>query len=733
MCVRMRAVADVTGPGTNGHPGLGQAWRTDADRMKAAMIIDHHGYRSEPVFCVLRTAKRNDRQRIIYFPTFYDRAVQRMYTLFLEAACEPLHDPHLYSFRRGRSVSDAVGRVVEVLSGPEAPGWVAVCDISSFFESVSHDAVLGCVPMDPGTLKEILKAPHLLYGTDLMDALDTGLPTGGGLSPVLSDRVLDGLEATVKVEADVEVIRWVDDIIIAAHSCDDALRSMAKVRGFLYPKGLRLNREKSFVAPVSEGFEFLKFRFTVEGGAIRVEPSRTAIELLLTDISRGVSDATDERGIVVTANRILSGFARSYRSADLGACADEIDSSISGIVLERLAELRGAVRTDIEGLYLGVDRRGTFLRTGDGRRLVRAVDIVRVAFSSIPADKSYFIDRDWFRIKSERDKIERVAIERYRRIWWSTDGCCGVCGHPIAIRDGRDLVSDNGIRAYVHTVCRGGRLDPTFFREEVCSDPVWSPPEADASDNRPIELARLEPVVPARSDAIVFRTRRGTVSKYQGLLDHIQSLNYCYLNLSFKAVSDLVGGLPSTAYKDGAWWSRTSRSSIGEALSAIDWQVDTVDIDGAMVRFCILKTRYTLAEKNYLARRIAVDAERHVALRDARLEKAWFWRITRFLLDSELDQITLSFEEFENIIKHRLTERAFRESRYWTDRSCGAPLLAIEDGDFEMTSLDLEKKRMVLTRTCCIPDPKRDHVPKGDLPIKEHMKRKRPGFHRRRR
>lgn len=720
-------MADVTSPRSNSHPGLGEPWRTDADRMRAAVLLDHRNYSSEPVFCVRRSAGKHEKERIISFPTYYDRAVHRMHTLLLEAICEPLHDPHLYSFRRGRTVSDAAGRVVELLSDP-GTGWAAVCDISSFFDSVSHEAVIESVPLCRDLLREALKAPRLLYGTDLVEVPDRGLPTGGSLSPVLADRVLDGLEAFITKGTGCGTVRWVDDILIAAPSKDAALRSAALVRRFLYPRGLRLNPEKSAVVPVSEGFEFLKYRFRAKGSGVHVEPSETAVEILLTDIERGTSREQDEDAVVIAANRILGGFARSYRSADLGRCARRIDRAVLDAVLSRLAALRGTAADAVVAIYIGEDRRGRFLRTGSGRRLARASDIVRVPFSTVPPERTYFIDRGWFASRSSKERISRVATDPLRRIWWSTDGRCGVCGKPIRVDDERDLVSRNGHRTYVHAICTDGDIDPSLILGDgIVSEPAWSPPAPAEEQMRPVELARLESPQPPRSDAIVFRTARGTVSKYQGLLDLIQKINYQSLDLSFKAVSDVVGGLASSAYTDRSWWFRTSRSSIGEALSAIDWQVDEVDMEGTTVRFCVMKTRCTLAERAYLQRHTAVDAERHVALRDARLEKAWYWRITRFLLDCDLDQIALTFGEFEEIVQHRLPERAYRDSRYWSERDCGSPLLAIEDGDFEKTRIDVDDRRMVLTRACCVSDPGREHVPKGGLQVKEHMKRRRPG------
>lgn len=44
-------------------------------------------------------------------------------------------------------------------------------------------------------------------------------------------------------------------------------------------------------------------------------------------------------------------------------------------------------------------------------------------------------------------------------------------------------------------------------------------------------------------------------------------------------------------------------------------------------------------------------------------------------------------------------------------------------GDFMKTSLDMEHHEILLTRSCCIPEPERGNVRKGFLRIKPKMMR----------
>jgi hypothetical protein len=56
------------------------------------------------------------------------------------------------------------------------------------------------------------------------------------------------------------------------------------------------------------------------------------------------------------------------------------------------------------------------------------------------------------------------------------------------------------------------------------------------------------------------------------------------VNLEFSQVSDLVGGLPPTAYERHQWWANDSKVQ-AQARRAAGWHVDTVAFDRRRVRF----------------------------------------------------------------------------------------------------------------------------------------------------
>lgn len=793
--VKARAVADVTSNESTKHPGVGEAWKTDSDRMRAVVMLDHRDYRTEPFVSFTKYDEKTRKERTMVVPTFYDRAVHQMYLMLLEPICEPLYDLRLFSSRHGRALSDAACEVRRLFSGIDAPRWVVRCDVKEFYDSMPHDAVLDCTPMDRDILTQFLKAPRIPDGSGRPVVPKKGTPTGNRLSPVIGNMILNGLEDFMRNPDDPDsgiVVRWVDDIVVTATDQDDALRNIAMVKQFLHRRGMRLNEGKSYIASIDEGFEFLKYRFVRKGDGVSMTPLDEAVDDLLASIGQAVSVEEQPDRIVSAANNRIRGFTTKYRFADMTGCSEHIDSEVSWIVNERLAQVHC---------------------TTAARELRTVGEIVPIAWTPLLLRANFYIDRVYFEEKNENDRIERVSNDAFRRIWSSTRGCCALCGLRIRRDDPRTIMECDDVRAYVHISCMDecGELgiDPVFvkraFRDPVGpsgkrSPPLVSPtggsPDApppvtsaeqagssadSASDAAPVPLpvASLNlisdpvsdpvpdrppatadriiasstdddvdldpsehpadptepPVIPAavirledavrkdvRRERIVLRTKRGSVSKYQPLLDAVQDFNYPYLDISFKAISDMIGGLCSYAYKEKEWWSRKGRSTIGEALAAIGWEVGSVDMEKAATRLRPIELKLTVAEASYLSRHTGDKKEANIAERDLRIEGSRFGGLTSFLLRSEMDQIRLGFDAIAVATRNRLSEYALNDYRYWCNRRPNSPLLAIEDGDFSKVAVDMEAGWILVARTCCIPESDRGDVPQGGLRIKDHMR-----------
>ncbi len=796
---KAKAVANVTRNESTKNPGMGEPWNSSTDHMKAVIVLDHHGYRTEPFYSFVMFEPKTKKDRQMCIPTFYDRAMHDLFRMLMEPICEPLYDRRLFSSRTGRSLSDAAAEVQRLYSGEDVPEWVVRCDVKSFYDSMSHEWLLDNIPMDRGILEQFLKAPRCDQGSGKPEVPDAGVPTGNRMSPVLANMILNGLEAEMHDIRDPDngvVVRWVDDIVITARDEEDALRKMAHVRRFLVPRGLHLNERKSYVADIRDGFEFLKYRYVKVGDSVRITPVDAAIDDLLESTKEALKDKSDEMSIVKSINNHLRGFTNKYRIADMSGCSDRIDREMVNMAADCMVRRTGLNKKDVLDRFIGVDDNGWFFKTHKGSRVRRVCDIIPVSQEPLWLTANPFIDIAYFQDRVERERINHVANDKYRSIWQSTDGRCSICGMRIRRDEQSMIVKDtNDSTGYVHRSCydesmtlRGSITfmdfgpillpapsDEPVIAESVfpeipdesilISEPVFlgpierdygpiiivpeNGPSEDPSDNEdymdlidedgnytvvkadvlapeqpPASVPRTEQsiLVSERTKADLIPTKKG-ISKYQPLVDYMVGVEYPYLKLSINAISTHVtGGLCESAFKDRGWWFKYSRSTIGNALKVTQWMVEDVDIDKQIVMFTKRSNiKYTEAERSFRERRLGPEADIRVIERDDRMKVNRFGRLTAFLLDCGLDQIRLSFDKIGDISNFRMAEMTEKKS-WWAHRKKDGPLIAIEDGDFTKVELDVANRTILLTRSCCIPDPSRDLVVLGDLPLKDHMR-----------
>ncbi|WP_273660237.1 reverse transcriptase domain-containing protein, partial [Pseudomonas aeruginosa] len=119
--------------------------------------------------------------------------------------------------------------------------------------------------------------------TAQLQATDAGTPPGGIISPTLANMVLDGLESQLKRHLGVtrakklklNVVRYADDFVITGVS-PEVLEKEVKpwVEQFLAVRGLQLSLEKTRIAHIDQGFDFLGWNFRKYNGKLLIKPSQ---------------------------------------------------------------------------------------------------------------------------------------------------------------------------------------------------------------------------------------------------------------------------------------------------------------------------------------------------------------------------------------------------------------------------------------------------------------------------
>jgi RNA-directed DNA polymerase len=124
------------------------------------------------------------------------------------------------------------------------------------------------VMIDKKILKLWLKAEHIEMGKTY-ESLH-GIPQGGIISPMIANIVLDGLSEAIGISVDklkypsirnsVKVVRYADDFIVtASHFWILEKLVIPAIDKFLKERNLELNKEKTKIVQLKDGFNFLGF------------------------------------------------------------------------------------------------------------------------------------------------------------------------------------------------------------------------------------------------------------------------------------------------------------------------------------------------------------------------------------------------------------------------------------------------------------------------------------------
>ena len=284
--------------------------------------------------------KAGGKTRRLGIATARDRVVQASLKLVLEPIFEADFKPCSYGFRPMRRAHDAIAEVRLLASNSYE--WVLEGDITACFDEISHVGLMDRVRArigDKGVLglvKAFLKA-GILSEDGVERDNDAGTPQGGILSPLLANVALSVLDehfagcwedrvARAKRRrhglANYRLIRYADDFVVMvsgtrAHAED--LRD--EVATVLAPMGLRLSEEKTRVAHIDEGLDFLGWRIQrhqKRGGTKRfvyTYPARKALASVVERVRTITRQGTNLSlsVLLLRLNPVLRGWTTYFR------------------------------------------------------------------------------------------------------------------------------------------------------------------------------------------------------------------------------------------------------------------------------------------------------------------------------------------------------------------------------------------------------------------------------------
>jgi group II intron reverse transcriptase/maturase len=239
---------------------------------------------------------------------------------------DPDFDQSSHGFRPGRSCHTAIAEAKSyVEAGYE---WVVDIDLEKFFDTVNHQRLLNTLEQKITDrriirlINKMLKARVVMPdGVVVMN--EQGTPQGGPLSPLLSNIVLNELDAKLR-ERGHKFVRYADDCNIYVRSEKAGKRVFESTSRFIEKRlRLKVNRLKSAVArPEQRHFLGFSLESVLEQDKVAVHLSRKSREKIddklreLTPLNWGKSLDDCIKGI----NTYLNGWIEYFK-----ICTTEIE------------------------------------------------------------------------------------------------------------------------------------------------------------------------------------------------------------------------------------------------------------------------------------------------------------------------------------------------------------------------------------------------------------------------
>ena len=478
------AVKRVTGNKGKGTPGVdGITWSTPDAKFRAILSLKRRGYSPQPLRRVY-IPKSNGKMRPLSIPTMIDRAMQTLYKFALEPLVETCADPNSYGFRKGRCTQDAITHCHMSLTGANAPTWILEGDIKGCFDNISHEWIIGKVPMDKEILRKFLKCGYVDMGK--LFQLQSGTPQGGSLSPIICVYVLSGLEKQLKSKfyagkkggkyynPKVNFTGYADDFIVTGKSPELLEKEVLPlIRAFMAERGLKLSEDKTVITNIQDGFDFLGCNIRKYNKKVLTKPSKKNIQSFMRKIQTIIkaNQTAQQENLIHRLNPVINGWVNYHKHNVSKEVFGKVDHQIwqhTWQWAKRRHHEKGNYWIYNKYYHFSNSRKWIFgaptgSQTESGEKkyvnLVKATDTKIRRFTKIKSEANPF-DSTWDEYFEEREALKMSYSLNGRQVLLKMfnmqRGKCPLCGNNITEETGFTVekgVTENHAKSLIHPQC----------------------------------------------------------------------------------------------------------------------------------------------------------------------------------------------------------------------------------------------------------------------------------------
>lgn len=211
-----------------------------------------HGEYREFIVC-------DSKKRQIKAPCFKDRVVHHALCNIIDPIFNPCFIFDSYACRKSKGTHRAIKRLKTFLKNKNNV-YCFQCDISKYFDSISHDILILLIKKEITCLKTIALIEEIINSSFKKEP-GTGIPIGNLTSQLFANIYLNKLDQFVKQKLkSVYYLCYMDDFLFFGKNKSE-LNELSKIIGqFLYYElKLTVNSKKIIIFPCSLGIDFLGY------------------------------------------------------------------------------------------------------------------------------------------------------------------------------------------------------------------------------------------------------------------------------------------------------------------------------------------------------------------------------------------------------------------------------------------------------------------------------------------